>query len=61
MSDEAEATKLLDDAIDALALGYPFDKSEAEKDAWISWLRDTLEVRGPAMRARMREFLRTSS
>ena len=58
MATEPNPERLLSEAVDAIAIGYPFDGSEAEKTLWLSWLRDLLESRAPAVREQMRRIMK---
>jgi hypothetical protein len=55
---ERDAERLLSEAVDAIALGYPFDGSETEKAQWLSRLRNLLETRAPIIREQMRRIMR---
>jgi hypothetical protein len=58
MAAERDPERLLSEAVDAIALGYPFEGSETEKAQWLSWLRGLLENRAPVVREQMRRILR---
>ena len=57
MTDERDPEDLISEAIDAVALGYPYDRSPEEKAAWMAELQAVLESRAPITRAKMRSIL----
>ena len=52
--DDQSPEDLLSDAVDALALGYPLDGSDAAKSQWMMWLQGQVERRALTMRAERR-------
>ena len=58
MTDERDPEDLIREAIDVVALGYPFDGSPEAKAAWMSDLQRLLESREPNVRAMIRRGVR---
>lgn len=58
-ADDPDPEELIRQAIDLIALSYPFDRSEAEKAEWLAAFRATMEDRAPVARARMRGAIRS--
>jgi len=54
-SPDKSVDKLIQEAIDVVALGYPVDGSEAEKAVFMVELRRLLELRAPIVRAEIRK------
>jgi hypothetical protein len=58
MTDERDPEDLISEAMDAIALGYPLDGTEAEKRVWMALLQKDFELRAPIVLERLRRSLR---
>jgi hypothetical protein len=57
MVDEPDAAGLIDQALDVIALGYPYDGSPKEKAEWMVWLQNAMEKREGRVLAMIRKGL----
>jgi hypothetical protein len=58
MPEDRDAEDLINDAMDLLALGYPFEGSAAEKAQWMAVLQADLERRAPRANELLRRVIR---
>jgi hypothetical protein len=49
---------LVEEALDVIALGYPYQATEQEKAAWMADMQALFENRAPILRAQMRAIMR---
>lgn len=57
MPDDPTPEQLIEDALNALALGYPIDASVKEKALWMAALQTDFERRAPVMLEKLRREL----
>jgi hypothetical protein len=58
MAEERDPEELINDAMDLIALGYPFDGTAAEKTEWMAMLQAALESREPMVAELLQRALR---
>jgi hypothetical protein len=58
MANEPDPEELIGEALDAIALGFPWDGAEAEKVEWMAQFRQFMEKRAPIVQAEMLRIIR---